>query len=157
MFGAYTVSLGAWLRCKRSPVPLRAGGVMPRGVEEALTAWRDVVRKRLTAEYMVDRIDALKEAEQRRKNAAPSSEPFHQAVRDEKAIAAEIWAAQSAERRANSVRGPLVYQHVNPQQGLDHQISPKRILAKGRRPAWRTVCGSCDKFVMMVPEVGARL
>lgn len=52
---------------------------------------------------------------------------------------------------------PLVYQHINPQQGPNHQVMPKRIQTKGGRLTWRTVCASCEKFVMMVPAVAGRL
>ena len=88
---------------------------MRKQIEEALAAWRDAVRRqdnasdgdrdaldaevaryrdlfnRLSSDYMMDRIDALKEAEDRRQSSTPSTEPFHQAARDKKAIAAEIW------------------------------------------------------------------
>jgi hypothetical protein len=84
-------------------------------IEEALAAWRDAARRRDNAidgdralmqadveryrsdfqrcatEHMVERIGALKEAESRRQAATPSTPSFHQAARDEKAIAAEIW------------------------------------------------------------------
>ena len=50
----------------------------------------------------------------------------------------------------------LVYQHINAQQGPAHQITPKRIQTKVGRPVWRTVCESCDKFVMMAPAVQER-
>jgi hypothetical protein len=88
---------------------------MRQDVEEALALWRDAVRRRdqatdghraeldaeverlrerfqqLTADYMMERIDALKEAETRRARAVPSSQPFHEAARDEVKIADEIW------------------------------------------------------------------
>ncbi|HUR16063.1 MAG TPA: hypothetical protein VMZ33_02150 [Candidatus Limnocylindrales bacterium] len=88
---------------------------MVRKVEEALAAWRDAQRRldnavdgdrdalqteverlrtlfhQLSAEHMMDRIDALHEAEDRRQTATPSTEPFHTAARDEMHIAAEIW------------------------------------------------------------------
>jgi class 3 adenylate cyclase len=84
-------------------------------IEAALTAWREAERRlgegpdgdrealeheverhrgefqRLSAEHMMAMIDRLKEAEQRRKTAVPSTEPFHEAAQDERAIAAEIW------------------------------------------------------------------
>ncbi len=83
-------------------------------IENALAAWRDAERKlvgangdtdavnaeierhrttfqQLSAEHMVERIDALKDAEDRRASTTPSTFPFHQAAEDEKAIAAEIW------------------------------------------------------------------
>ena len=88
---------------------------MPREIEEALAAWRDAQRRldnamdgvrealktevdrqrglfdRLSAEHMMERIDALHDAEARRKAAVPSSDSFHEAALDEMAIAAEIW------------------------------------------------------------------
>ena len=84
-------------------------------IEDALAAWRDAARRldnavdgdrealsaeverhrdhfhRLSARHMMDRIDALHDAEARRMAAVPSTDPFHEAARDEKAIAAEIW------------------------------------------------------------------
>ena len=83
-------------------------------IEAALAGWREAERKlvgangntaairaeidrhrdefqRLSAEHMVDRIDALRDAEERRASAVPSTHPFHQAAQDEKAIAGEIW------------------------------------------------------------------
>jgi hypothetical protein len=84
-------------------------------IEEALASWRDAVRRqdnatdgdrdaldaevaryrdmfnRLSSEYMIDRIDALRDAEDRRQGSTPSTQPFHDAAREEKAIAAEIW------------------------------------------------------------------
>jgi hypothetical protein len=84
-------------------------------IEAALAAWRQAERKlqagadgnrdailaeierqrsefqRLSAEHMIDRLDALKDAEVRRASATPSTPPFHDAAKDEKAIAAEIW------------------------------------------------------------------
>jgi hypothetical protein len=50
---------------------------------------------------------------------------------------------------------PLVYEHIVPQVGTDHQVAPKRVQTKAGRPTWRTVCESCDKFVMMVPALQA--
>jgi hypothetical protein len=41
--------------------------------------------------HMTNRIDALHAAEQRRAAAEPSSDPFHEAAAEEKAIADEIW------------------------------------------------------------------
>jgi len=84
-------------------------------IEQALAAWRDAVRRldaaqdgdrealvaevdehrrnfqQLSSEYMMERIDALKEAELRRKAETPSTPAFHQAADDEMEIAAEIW------------------------------------------------------------------
>jgi len=86
-----------------------------QAIEEALAAWRDAQHRldagpdgdrdalaaeverhrgrfqRLSAEHMIDRLDALKEAESRRAGAMPSSDTFHEAARDEKQIASEIW------------------------------------------------------------------
>jgi hypothetical protein len=88
---------------------------MPSEIEEALAAWRAAERRqseavdgdgahwaaeaerwrtefhRLSAEHMIDRIDALHEAEGRRRASKPSTNAFHDAAKDEKAIAAEIW------------------------------------------------------------------
>ena len=84
-------------------------------MEAALAAWRQADRKlalltdgdrdavqadaerhraefqRLSSEHMIDRIDALKEAETRRSSSTPSTPPFHEAAKDELEIAAEIW------------------------------------------------------------------
>ena len=85
-----------------------------QAIEAALAGWRAAERKlvgangdteavqaeierhrsefqRLSAEHMVDRIDALQDAEHRRASAIPSTHPFHQAAQDQKAIAGEIW------------------------------------------------------------------
>ncbi|HYI21285.1 MAG TPA: hypothetical protein VEX62_01485 [Candidatus Limnocylindrales bacterium] len=86
-----------------------------RRIEEALAAWRDAQRRldvstdgeldalkaeveehrqrfqHLSAEYMMERIDALKETEARRKSATPSTPPYHEAARQEMEIASEIW------------------------------------------------------------------
>ena len=48
---------------------------------------------------------------------------------------------------------PLVYQHIVPQQRPDHQVTPTRILTKGRQPRTRTVCAFCEKLVMMAPAI----
>lgn len=84
-------------------------------IESALAAWRDAERalaqaidgeadalagavkvhrdefQRLSAEHMVEWMDKLHEAEDRRAHATPSTVPFHQAARDTQEIAAEIW------------------------------------------------------------------
>jgi hypothetical protein len=86
-----------------------------REFEEALAAWRDAVRRlehatdgetevlaaevadhrqrfqELSAQYMMDRIDALKHAEAKRRSELPSTPAFHEAAREEMDIAAEIW------------------------------------------------------------------
>jgi len=65
---------------------------------ERETAARDVERHR--AEYqlhatghMAERIGMLHEAESRRSHATPSTPPFHEAARDTKEIASDIWEA----------------------------------------------------------------
>ena len=84
-------------------------------IEEALAAWREAERQlqravdgdrealefevafhrkafqRLSSEHMMERIDALKDAESRRHAEQPSTERYHRVAREEKAIAAEIW------------------------------------------------------------------
>jgi len=86
-------------------------------IEIALASWRDAERRlakavdgeasalrrevavhrdkfqQLSAEHMVEWIDKLKEAEDRRSHAKPSTVPFHQAARETQEIAAEIWEA----------------------------------------------------------------
>ena len=86
-------------------------------IEDALASWRDAERRhakavdgeaaelshevarhrdefqRLSAEHMVEWMDKLQEAEDRRSNATPSTVPFHKAARDTQEIAAEIWEA----------------------------------------------------------------
>ena len=86
-------------------------------IEAALTAWRDAERRlaravdgeadalrrevelhrdefqRLSAEHMVQWIEKLHEAENRRSHATPSTLPFHVAARDTQEIASEIWEA----------------------------------------------------------------
>jgi hypothetical protein len=88
-------------------------------IEEQLALWRDAESRRdvaedghraeldaeveqhrdafhrLTADYMIERINALKEAEHRRASAQPSSKSFHEAARDERRIASEIWDSAS--------------------------------------------------------------
>ena len=64
------------------------------GDVDALT--QDVERhrdafQRLSAAHMLESIDKLREAEDRRSHATPSTPPFHEAARDAKEIAAEIW------------------------------------------------------------------
>jgi hypothetical protein len=84
-------------------------------IETALAAWRAADRRlaaatdgdrdaiqaeverhrsefqRLSADHMMERLDALKDAEDRRSHATPSTPPFHEAARDELEIAADIW------------------------------------------------------------------
>lgn len=94
-----------------------------REIEETLAAWRDAQRRldnatdgdrealtaelerhrkafqQLSADYMMERMDALKKAEARRKSEIPSSDAYHEAARQEQKIAADIWqAALKADR-----------------------------------------------------------
>lgn len=86
-------------------------------IEAALAAWRDAERRlaaavdgdratierqverhrrdfqELSADHMVERIGSLREAENRRANATPSTLPFHEAARDTQEIASDIWEA----------------------------------------------------------------
>jgi signal transduction protein with GAF and PtsI domain len=64
------------------------------GNRDALQAAVAVAREefhRLSGEYMLRRIDDLKEAESRRLAEMPSSAPYHAAAKDETEIAADIW------------------------------------------------------------------
>ena len=84
-------------------------------IEAALADWREALRRldnatdgdrarleldaeragdlfqQLSSEHMMGRLDALHEAEGRRRDAVPSTPAFHQAAKDEMAIATEIW------------------------------------------------------------------
>ena len=86
-------------------------------IEAALAAWRDAERRlatavdgereaierqvqrhrsdfqQLSADHMVERIGSLREAENRRSHATPSTLPFHEAARDTQEIASDIWEA----------------------------------------------------------------
>jgi hypothetical protein len=86
-------------------------------IEAALAAWRDGERRlanaddaereaierqvdryrsefqQLSADHMIERIGSLREAENRRANATPSTLPFHEAARDTQEIASDIWEA----------------------------------------------------------------
>jgi hypothetical protein len=86
-------------------------------IEEALAAWRDAERRlqnatdgdrealeaevdrhrlafrELSADHMMERIDALHNAEERRHAETPSTDEYHEVAREEKAIAAEIFDA----------------------------------------------------------------
>ena len=86
-----------------------------QAIEAALAAWREAERKlgagadgdtdaikaeierrkdefhHLSAQHMIERLDALADAERRRASATPSTKPFHDAAKDEQSIAAEIW------------------------------------------------------------------
>jgi hypothetical protein len=85
---AVEAALAEWRAAER----LRAGAV--DGDRAALT--REVKKhrddfQRLSAAHMVEWIEKLQEAENRRAEATPSTPPFHEAARDAEAIAAEIW------------------------------------------------------------------
>ena len=84
-------------------------------IEDALQAWRDAERRRaeadghhtpemdheleetratyqkVAADHMAERLDSLRSAEARRAAATPSTDPYHDAAREEREIAAEIW------------------------------------------------------------------
>jgi hypothetical protein len=86
-----------------------------QAIEAALSAWREAERRlaagadgdtdalkaeierrkhefhQLSAAHMMERLDALSDAERRRAAARPSTDGFHDAAKDEKRIAAEIW------------------------------------------------------------------
>jgi hypothetical protein len=86
-------------------------------IEAALSAWRDAERRlaiavdgdraaierqvdryrsdfqQLSADHIVERISSLREAENRRANATPSTLRFHEAARDTQEIASHIWEA----------------------------------------------------------------
>jgi hypothetical protein len=82
-------------------------------IEQALAAWRDAekrradadghytpemdreieetrrVYQRVAADHMAERLDALRDAESRRASATPSTDDYHDAAGEERAIAAE--------------------------------------------------------------------
>ena len=120
---------------------------MPSEMEGALAAWRAAERRlsevadgdgthwaaeaerwrtefhRVSAEHMIDRIDALHEAEGRRRASKPSTNAIHDAAKDEKAIAAEIWetARQSDEDMPQSSDAPP------PPSGVDTPPPPSGV------------------------------
>jgi hypothetical protein len=85
------------------------------GIEQALAAWREAERnladasdgdrerleaevartrevfQQLSTEYMINRIESLHDAEARRATETPSTTQFHEAAKEEKQIATEIW------------------------------------------------------------------
>lgn len=99
-------------------------------IEAALAGWRKAERKlvgangnsdaikaeikrhrdafqRLSADHMLERIDALRDAEERRLSATPSTHPFHRAAQDEKEIADEIWeSARESDEDTPQTRSP---------------------------------------------------
>ena len=85
---AIEAALAAWREAER----LLAEA--PEGREDGLKAQVDLRREQfqeLSAAHMAEQIDRLKAAEQRRSASVPSTQPFHDAAREEKALAAEIW------------------------------------------------------------------
>jgi hypothetical protein len=59
-------------------------------LEAAVNAARDKFQQ-LSADHMLERIDALQDAEERRQRATASTPDYHQAAREETEIAADIW------------------------------------------------------------------
>lgn len=113
-----------------------------KAVEAALSAWRDAERKfsgangetqaiqaeierhrsefqRLSTNHMIDRMDALVDAEHRRSSSTPSTQPFHQAAQDEKAIAAEIW----EHARASDEDTPQTRDELRPPLRLEAEVA----------------------------------
>jgi hypothetical protein len=91
--------------------------LLRKAVEAALAEWRDAERRlavatdgrrpalakevelrkarfqRLSGQHMMQRIDDLKGAEQRRMAAQPSTNRFHEAAREERELANDVWGA----------------------------------------------------------------
>src|SRR3954447_15433125 len=66
------------------------------GDRDSLQAAVDVAREKfqeLSADHMLERIDALQDAEERRQQATASTPDYHEAAREETEIAADIWDA----------------------------------------------------------------
>lgn len=66
------------------------------GDRDALEAAVDAAREKfqqLSADHMLERIDALQDAEERRQQATASTPEYHEAAREETVIAADIWDA----------------------------------------------------------------
>lgn len=99
-------------------------------VEAALRAWREAERdladardgqradlearvvecrseyQRLSNEHMLDNMERLKNADDRRASATPSSEAYHDATRDTEKIAGDIWEeARRMDRDAREAKG----------------------------------------------------
>jgi hypothetical protein len=68
--------------------------------------------QQISSDHIVEQIGMLQEAESRRRNATPSTPPFHQAARDTEEIASEIWASahsndvDTPQTEANRRHGP---------------------------------------------------
>src|SRR3954469_15742426 len=66
------------------------------GARDSLQAAVDAAREKfqqLSADHMLERIDALQEAEERRQHETASTPAYHDAAREETEIAADIWDA----------------------------------------------------------------
>ena len=99
-------------------------------IEDALSAWREAERalanetdgrraelearviehrtefQRLSNENMVDNMDLLRNADERRSVATPSTDAFHAAVEDTERIAGDIWEdARRMDRDARRAKG----------------------------------------------------
>jgi hypothetical protein len=85
---AIEAELAAWREADR---------VLDAADGNATDEMRDAVEQhraefqRLTSEHMIESIDRLKDAEQRRSGSTPSTPAFHKAAREEQEIAREIW------------------------------------------------------------------
>lgn len=84
---AVEAALAGWRAAERT---LAAASGDTRTIQVELEQYRDEYQ-RLSSSAMSERIGALQEAEDRRSSSVPSTNPFHQAAQDERAIAAEIW------------------------------------------------------------------
>jgi hypothetical protein len=83
-------ALSSWRAAERA---LKASTAEDTGaLAPEVVRWRDLFQ-RLSAEHMVEWMGKLKEAEDRRSHATPSTLPFHLAARDTQEIASEIWEA----------------------------------------------------------------
>jgi hypothetical protein len=87
---AIEVALASWRDAERRHA--RAVDGEAAALSHEVTRFRDEFQ-RLSAEHMVEWMDKLHEAEDRRSHSTPSTVPFHQAARDTQEIAAEIWEA----------------------------------------------------------------
>jgi hypothetical protein len=81
-------ALAAWRAAERR-VEEADGNLTPGMIQELADA--RATYQEIASAHMAERIDALHAAESRRSAADPSSDLFHQAVAEEKAIANEIW------------------------------------------------------------------
>jgi hypothetical protein len=81
-------ALAAWRAAERRIA--EADGNLTPGMIQELAEARATYQEIATT-HMTERIDALHAAERRRSAAEPSSDSFHEATAEEKAIANEIW------------------------------------------------------------------